>query len=279
MKLIFVRHAEPDYSIDGLTDKGKREARCLLERTKHWKVDQFYASPLGRAQQTAAPTLEYFGIPLTCCFPDIPEDRIQEPDSNRCIVYPWLREVHAPFDEAHRHEGKLVSWDFLPRDLNQHPEMYEPNQWRESSLLHHCDFVNQADWIYKGIDGLLARHGLHRDGMFYRTSHKAPSNAYMKYNGTTLECMKEAQADEPVIVIFCHLGVMMTMMSHLLNVSPHSLLQGLFVPPASVTVLMAEEREAGYVLFRAQVIGDTSHLTAAGEPVSFYGGFDQPFQG
>ena len=39
MRLIFIRHAEPDYSIDSLTEKGWREAKLLAERTKRWKVD------------------------------------------------------------------------------------------------------------------------------------------------------------------------------------------------------------------------------------------------
>lgn len=34
MRLIFIRHAEPDYSIDSLTEKGWREAKLLAERTK-----------------------------------------------------------------------------------------------------------------------------------------------------------------------------------------------------------------------------------------------------
>ena len=30
MKIIFIRHAEPDYSIDSLTEKGWREAEIAL---------------------------------------------------------------------------------------------------------------------------------------------------------------------------------------------------------------------------------------------------------
>lgn len=32
MKIIFIRHAEPDYTIDSLTEKGRREAELLSER-------------------------------------------------------------------------------------------------------------------------------------------------------------------------------------------------------------------------------------------------------
>lgn len=50
MRLIFIRHAEPDYSIDSLTEKGWPGSEALAERTKRWKVDEFYCSPLGRAE-------------------------------------------------------------------------------------------------------------------------------------------------------------------------------------------------------------------------------------
>ena len=34
MRLVFVRHAEPDYENDSLTEKGFREAEILKERLK-----------------------------------------------------------------------------------------------------------------------------------------------------------------------------------------------------------------------------------------------------
>jgi hypothetical protein len=130
-----------------------------------------------------------------------------------------------------------------------------------------------------GLDALLAKHGYTRDGVCYRTEGlSGASDAFMKYDDTTELCLQDADPDEPVLVIFCHLAVMMMMCAHLLNISPHTLLHGIFFPPASVTVLSAEERIPGQAYFRAQAIGDTSHFRFAGEPVSYYGGFTAPFQ-
>lgn len=56
MKLIFIRHGEPDYSIDSLTEKGWREAELLAKRATKWPVTQFYVSPLGRAKDTTSCT-------------------------------------------------------------------------------------------------------------------------------------------------------------------------------------------------------------------------------
>lgn len=58
MKIIFCRHAEPDYEHDSITDKGKIEAELLARRLCRIDIDEIYVSPLGRAKRTAEYTLE-----------------------------------------------------------------------------------------------------------------------------------------------------------------------------------------------------------------------------
>lgn len=58
MKIIFCRHAEPDYEHDSITDKGKIEAELLARRLCRIDIDEIYVSPLGRARRTAEYTLE-----------------------------------------------------------------------------------------------------------------------------------------------------------------------------------------------------------------------------
>lgn len=58
MRLILIRHAEPDYVRDSLTEKGWREAELLSERVSGWDVTEFFCSPLGRAKDTASKTLK-----------------------------------------------------------------------------------------------------------------------------------------------------------------------------------------------------------------------------
>lgn len=42
MKLLIIRHGEPDYSIDSLTEKGWKEAALLAERISKLDVKEFY---------------------------------------------------------------------------------------------------------------------------------------------------------------------------------------------------------------------------------------------
>lgn len=53
MKLLIVRHGDPDYSIDSLTTKGVKEAELLGARMDRTVLDDVYVSPFGRAKLTA----------------------------------------------------------------------------------------------------------------------------------------------------------------------------------------------------------------------------------
>lgn len=259
MKLIFIRHAEPDYSIDSLTEKGFREAELLSNRTASWNVDHFYCSPLGRAQNTAKPTLKKH--------------------DKEAVTYEWLREFRGLYPDPKNPHIKKIIWDQLPEYLNQNPLLFDPKHWQENALMHPCDVEKEYNWVCNNFDNLLASHGYVREGVYYKTSGKnAASDSYMKYDGTTIECLKNADPNEPVLVFFCHLAITMVLVSHMINTSPMTLLQGVFLPPASITVLSSEERTPGKAYFRCQLIGDTSHLRENGEPTSYYGGFATPFQ-
>ena len=60
MRILIIRHGDPDYSIDSLTEKGWREAGLLAPRMLKEHITAFYTSPLGRAQDTAKPTLDLY---------------------------------------------------------------------------------------------------------------------------------------------------------------------------------------------------------------------------
>lgn len=53
MKILLIRHGDPNYTIDSLTEKGHKEAQLLAERIAPMDIRAYYMSPLGRAQRTA----------------------------------------------------------------------------------------------------------------------------------------------------------------------------------------------------------------------------------
>ena len=56
MFIYVIRHGEPDYSTDTLTELGQKQAELLAERFSDKIFDRIFSSPLGRAKQTAMPT-------------------------------------------------------------------------------------------------------------------------------------------------------------------------------------------------------------------------------
>lgn len=235
MRLIFIRHAEPDYSIDSLTEKGWREAKLLAERTKRWKVDEFYCSPLGRTKDTASFTLKECGREAVTC--------------------DWMREFDACVVDPETGKNRL-SWDLKPAYWTKEPDLLNIDRFLETDLMKSGPVAETYQKVCDGLDGILAKHGYHREGRLYRTK----------------------QHNEDTIVLFCHMGVTFYMLSHLLSISPVCLNHTMFLPPSSVTVVSTEEVEQGYGMFRTQMLGDTSHLYCAGEPVSHMGYFAEILQ-
>ena len=59
MKITIIRHAEPDYKNNTLTEKGFKEADILGKYLKDEKIDYIYSSPLPRAKFTADAIVKY----------------------------------------------------------------------------------------------------------------------------------------------------------------------------------------------------------------------------
>ncbi len=64
MRIIFVRHGEPDYALDCLTPAGRAQAEAAAERLRGEGISAVYASPMGRAAETAACTARLLGLPV-----------------------------------------------------------------------------------------------------------------------------------------------------------------------------------------------------------------------
>lgn len=260
MKIIFVRHGEPDYSKDSLTPKGWREAELLAERISKWNVTEFYCSPLGRAKDTASCTLKKM--------------------KRTAKTLPWMREFSYPVDDpiTKRHS---IPWDLVPSYWSTDPLMHDINRWVETDIMkQNPDIAIEFPKVCKNFDDLLASYGYIREKTYYRMPDKPERfiTSTLAPDGSAMADLPENQTEEPLIVIFCHLGVTALVLSHLLNIPFPSLVHGLFMPTTSLTILSSEEHWSNEAYFRAQAIGDVNHLLVAGEPVSSAGSFAKAFQ-
>lgn len=150
MQIIIVRHAEPNYAIDSVTHKGKKEARLLAKKLLGEHADFYYCSPLGRAQKTASYTMRYLG--------------------KECETLPWLHEFKGKIKE----NGIAVScWDRLPSQWTT-DERYYTDEWHSVPLMQELDVKGEYDKVCQGLDALLEKHGYVRNGRLYeavRSNH------------------------------------------------------------------------------------------------------------
>ena len=146
MKLLIIRHGDPDYSIDSLTEKGWREARFLAQRMAKIPAQAYYCSPLGRAKDTASLTLEAVGRTAQEC--------------------PWLREFEGIIHRPDR-EGAHICWDWLPQDWTGEARFFSREHWLEQEAMAAGTVREQYSWVTGSLDALLESHGYRRRGRYY----------------------------------------------------------------------------------------------------------------
>ncbi len=62
MLLYIIRHGDPDYERDCLTERGKLQAEAVGKRMLASKIDRIFSSPMGRAKETAEPACRLLGL-------------------------------------------------------------------------------------------------------------------------------------------------------------------------------------------------------------------------
>lgn len=146
MRLIFIRHGDPDYEHDTVTEKGKREIELLADKLEKEEITAFYLSPKGRAQKTAQATLFRLGRAGTSLN--------------------WLREFTVPVRMPDTGEEHLI-WDFLPSFVERYPQLYSAEEWMSVPFIADSDVPRAYEEVCGGIDELLASYGYRRKGAFY----------------------------------------------------------------------------------------------------------------
>lgn len=137
MKLYIIRHADPNYETDTITEFGQKEANALADHLKDVKIDKIYTSPFGRAIATAMPTCTVKGL---------------EPE-----ILPWIAENPEFLRSADLDRGDTCTYKFSV----------------EKGIHDFVDFKKDSraetiERLIKNSDEFLSSHGYTREGALYR---------------------------------------------------------------------------------------------------------------
>lgn len=147
MRILLIRHGDPDYRNDTLTPKGHAEAKALADYLKeHEPPTKLFTSPLGRARATAAYTEKVLGLTAG--------------------VEDWARELPRMGMEQHG----MAAWDLHAHIIRSaaRPSMASEEEW--NALTDWADLPMQRTMrkVRKGSDDFLSRLGYVRENHHYR---------------------------------------------------------------------------------------------------------------
>lgn len=168
MKLVIIRHGDPDYSVDSLTPTGWKEAELLAKQLVKNPADYYYTSPLGRAKDTASLTLKALG--------------------REAEILPWLREFTGRIFRPNRPEKEDICWDWLPQDWMNNPRFFSGERWFENEVMRAGNVQTEYNAVIRSFDAFLERHGYARDGQYYRAI-RANNDTVVLFCHFAIECV------------------------------------------------------------------------------------------
>lgn len=234
MRLIFVRHGEPDYQRDCLTENGILQAKSTAERLKNEPINAVYSSPMGRAMETASYTAESHGLEIR----QLPF--MHEIDWGDIATEKSTSDASATEDVPARLEYDGHPWTLACKLLTEHPEYAGSSRWVEHPYFRDNRCLTYYRSISKDLDGFLADYGLIRKDSLY-------------------ECVTER---DDTIALFAHGGSGAVLFSHLLNLPFPFVLAGMPYGVCSVSVISFRDPVGDQVLPRLELFNDMGHIAS-----------------
>ena len=144
MRFLFIRHGEPDYINDCLTATGRLQAQAAAKRLSGENICEIYASPLGRAQETASYTSRVLELPVT--------------------TLDFMREISWG-GEGVPDDGHI--WTLAGKMLYQDNFDFYKQDWREHPYFKNNTVMPCYEKVASGIDEFLEGQGYRHEGRRY----------------------------------------------------------------------------------------------------------------
>ena len=171
MRIVFVRHGEPDYARDCLTERGRIQAAAAAERLRDEGIEEIWSSPMGRARETAAATSKILDLPVKTL------------DYMRELRWGSIDGTPVPAD-GH-------PWDLADEMAGQGWDLTNP-AWREHPFFANNLVTANADFVAAKTDEWLLSLGYARNGAYYRcarTDSEQRTVALFSHGGSSAAAM------------------------------------------------------------------------------------------
>ncbi|MBQ9713819.1 MAG: histidine phosphatase family protein [Clostridia bacterium] len=223
MIFYYVRHGDPIYEPDSLTEYGQKQAEALSKRFSLYGLDEVYTSDSVRAQMTAEPTLKRLGLKKT--------------------VLDWTNEGFTWNNFTAKDSNGKLQFVF---DIKEYKEKFNSKEARALG----------AEWYkYSDFGGNTFEEGVKKVDEKVDEFFAGLGFVHDRENG----CYKRLQKNEKRVALFAHAGFGLVFLSSVLDI-PYSILSTHFdLSHSAVTVIWFDEREEKIVPRVLQWCND-SHL-------------------
>ena len=150
MRIILVRHGDPDYVKDCLTELGKKQAAVAAERLMGEGIEKIYSSSLGRAVETAQAFSDRSGI-------------------TPVHILPFMQEIRFGYGMDLYTTGN--PWDETDEMSKRGEDLTDPN-WQEHPFFKENAATEDVTMIARETDKWMATLGYEREGLYYRCARE-----------------------------------------------------------------------------------------------------------
>lgn len=148
MLFYLIRHADPIYNPDSITDLGKRQAEAVGRRLAAHGIDEIYSSPMIRAQETAKPLSEILKKPIQ--------------------IEPWTYECWEEFAVTKEDGSKTFCMNLPGTDFVSEPNFHMIDNWYDLDCLKSCTAEKGWNRITKEADIFFEKLGYSRQDRIYK---------------------------------------------------------------------------------------------------------------
>ena len=233
MLFFYIRHGDPIYKPDSLTELGHKQAEALANRLCVYGLDKIYTSSSERAKMTAQPTCERLGITPT------------ELD--------WCNEKYAHKQMSIIDEDGVRRWSFGNSDIKKlfvSPEVVSMgSEWHKHPYFKDTAFSDGVARVDTETDALLASLGYEHD----------------RVGGYYIEREKNDQR----VALFAHQGFGMLFLSSLMDI-PFNIFSTKFnLSHSSMTVIDFHTSANGICIPKILQLANDSHIYREGIPTLY----------
>lgn len=185
MRILIIRHGDPDYAHDCLTELGQRQAEAAAVRLMSEDIETVYSSSMGRAYETALAYVREASAQAG-------KDSAKEIEAIRQLDF--MREIRYGQGEALYTTGN--PWDEADKMATEDRELLDLN-WHDEPFFRDNVATSEVDRIAEATDEWMLELGYRREGRYYRNIRE--------------------DDQEHTVALFCHGGSGTAMLARILN--------------------------------------------------------------